>query len=266
LVALCYFGEDGIPPPATNPTSFYSVSKTCQIPRLSMLYERYFGCCTNGCFVEIGAYDGESFSNTSGLADAGWRGYYVEPVPDFADKCRIRHSTNKNVKVDQLAIANARKSVTMHVAGPLSTADGNMKSLFCSLEWARSYFSREVEISVEAIPLDEYLRENAIPEGFELLSVDVEGFEWEVLRNFPMGRWKPRMVIIELHDHNDDYLGIRQQCNSLVEYFEDNAYRVIYKDFTNTVYVRKDTAAVPRGESNAKPGQIRRRLPERFRQ
>ena len=47
----------------------YNLSPTCQIPGLDKIYEEYFGD-TLGLFVEVGAFDGESVSNTSGLADA----------------------------------------------------------------------------------------------------------------------------------------------------------------------------------------------------
>ena len=45
---------------------FYGLSPTCQIPKLNTIYEMYFGQKNNGCFVEVGAYDGEYVSNTSG--------------------------------------------------------------------------------------------------------------------------------------------------------------------------------------------------------
>ena len=48
----------------------YSLSKSCQIKNLSNIYEKLFGPNKlDGYFVEVGAYDGESFSNTSGLAE-----------------------------------------------------------------------------------------------------------------------------------------------------------------------------------------------------
>lgn len=49
----------------------YPLDATCQIPHfknLSDIYVYIFGYKTDGLFVEVGAYDGESFSNTSGLA------------------------------------------------------------------------------------------------------------------------------------------------------------------------------------------------------
>lgn len=53
------------------------------------------------------------------------------------------------------------------------------------------------------------------------------------------------MVIIELHDQNDDYFIIRENCHNLVRYFSENAYKVIFKDFTNTIYVPKDSYPRP---------------------
>src|SRR5579885_680685 len=77
--------------------SFYRPTQTCQIPILGGLYEHLFGERTDGTFVEVGAYDGETYSNTSSLADLGWRGVYVEPVPSSVARCRQRHARNPRV-------------------------------------------------------------------------------------------------------------------------------------------------------------------------
>src|SRR5262245_29035772 len=58
-----------------------AVSNSCQIPNLREQYESLGLSPHTGYFVEVGAFDGESFSNTSFLADQGWSGLYVEPVP-----------------------------------------------------------------------------------------------------------------------------------------------------------------------------------------
>jgi len=55
----------------------YTLSLTCQIPELDKIYSKYFGKDTNRVFVEVGAFDGESVSNTSCLADAGWKGFIL---------------------------------------------------------------------------------------------------------------------------------------------------------------------------------------------
>jgi FkbM family methyltransferase len=52
-----------------------------------------------GGFVDLGAYDGESYSNTAALADLGWPGICVDAAPDAAAACAYRYATNDSVRV-----------------------------------------------------------------------------------------------------------------------------------------------------------------------
>jgi len=225
---------------ANESSYFYKLSSTCQIPKLDNIYEQYFGRINNGCFVEVGAYDGEYCSNTSGLADVGWFGYYIEPIPEYFKRCKIRHAKNKNIIVSQCAIGPKQGKVKINVGGPLSTINDEMRLNFNSLEWAKGNFKMGKKVRVDQFTLNDYFIKYKLKPKPELLVIDVEGYEWSVLRNLDIQKWRPYMVIIELHDQNDDYLLIREDCNNIVRYFDDNGYKVIYKDFTNTIYVPKD--------------------------
>jgi len=221
-----------------NSSFYYQLSPTCQIPDLAKIYEDFFGRRTDGCFVEFGAFDGEYVSNTSGLADIGWRGHYIEPVPEYYESCKLRHSKNSNVMVHNGAIGSESRIVTINVGGPLSTISDEMKDHFGTLDWAKNLFCNSNKVDVQQITLSDFLEANHISPNFELLVVDVEGMEWDVFRNFDIDYWQPKMVIIELHDQNDDYLLIRDQCIQLVEYFNNHEYVPLYKDGTNTIYVK----------------------------
>ncbi len=210
--------------------AFYSLAESCQIPRLRFLYEKYFGQTTEGVFVEVGAYDGDYVSNTSCLADIGWRGYYIEPVPAFHAKCVDRHKSNTNTQVDNLAIGASSGKVRINVCGPLSSIES---------EAASGKDDNEEYVEATLLELNEYLQRNDIAKNFELLVIDVEGHEWGVLQGFSIELWKPKMVIIELHDQRPDYEYLEDDFHKTVNYFEKNDYRVVYKDFTNTIYVRR---------------------------
>lgn len=44
----------------------------------------------NGIFVEVGANDGQTQSNTAYFArHRGWRGLLIEPIPELAARCRV---------------------------------------------------------------------------------------------------------------------------------------------------------------------------------
>lgn len=104
----------------------YQYPSSCQIPHVHNLHDVLhfiFGYKTSGLFVEVGAYDGESFSNTSGLADLGWNGHYLEPIPKFAKACARRHVWNPNIKVHQVCAGEMDgEIVTLSTAGPFTSA------------------------------------------------------------------------------------------------------------------------------------------------
>ena len=227
---------------------FYPLAESCQLPKLSLIYEQYFGKRFHGLFVEVGAFDGEYVSNTSGLSDIGWSGLYFEPVPKFFEKCKARHAKNKNVRVVNTAVGDHEGIVTIHEGGPLSTISRDMQENFKGLDWAKECFQQEKTHLVPITTLEYLFLEYDVKPGFELLVVDVEGFEWNVLKDFDIDRWKPQMVIVELHDQNDDYFGIREACKNIVDYFDKADYKTIWKDFTNTIYVPKGDYPLPLNE------------------
>ena len=71
---------------AYSPSGFFRSSPSCQIDNISELYEVFLTTKLDGVFVEVGAFDGYTFSNTWGLAQRGWRGIYVEPIPKYANR------------------------------------------------------------------------------------------------------------------------------------------------------------------------------------
>ena len=77
----------------------YKPVDSCQIPGLAGIYAGVFGLKNNGTFVEIGAYDGKTYSNTYQLAKLGWKGLYVKPYADYAQMCCNNHFESPSVKV-----------------------------------------------------------------------------------------------------------------------------------------------------------------------
>lgn len=65
-------------PPLGGDELFYPAAPYVQVPNSSFLLESVFGRTSEGLFVEVGAYDGITFSNSWGLASRGWSGILVE--------------------------------------------------------------------------------------------------------------------------------------------------------------------------------------------
>jgi FkbM family methyltransferase len=152
----------------------YPLANTCQVPFLSSLSDVYtfvFGYKTDGLFLEVGAYDGESFSNTSGLADIGWAGHYFEPVPEYADAARERHAGNApRVQVHTVAVSEKDgDTIMVSAAGPFSSAvedeistvnASTLSATLSALGWSHKVDSPRVPATT--VSLNSFCTKNAI--------------------------------------------------------------------------------------------------------
>lgn len=220
-------------------------SRSCQVPGLKTILTSCLGDLKSGVFVEVGAYDGEKFSNTSWLADNGWRGIYVEPSPEFAGLCRMRHCLNRVTVVNSAAGETAGEAVFMQM-GSLSTMSISTFDAYQNIPWAKSQMDSRLEEKTTLVrTLDSILTSSGCPAKFDVLVVDVEGFEESVFRSFDLKQWHPRLMIVELCD-------IHQQLNTNLE-LADSARRVrsrimaagyceVYRDQINTIFAIPECA------------------------
>jgi len=199
-------------------------------------YEKYLPQV--GTFVEVGAYDGDAFSNSSCLADAGWSGYYIEPIPEYALKCELRHAKNR-VKVFHLAISDSDGTLELNLGEALTTASSDTLAAYKDIHWAKQVaFDRKVR--VPTMTLDKFLHANSIAAGFDLLIVDVEGFEEKVFGTFDMGYWRPKMMIVELNDYHADFIpapSLQSATKRVREKILGSRYMQVYADAINTIFV-----------------------------
>lgn len=219
----------------------YRFPATCQIPGLADRYRELFGDLkTDGTFVEVGAYDGEDFSNTSGLADVGWSGLYVEPVPWYAQACARRHAANKGVTVANCAVGPELTEVDIHFGEGLSTTLDEQVEVYEQIDWTRGFHKGE-RIRVRQFPLEQLLSQAGITPAFDLLVVDVEGSEDAVFDSFSLDDWKPRVVIVELIDHHPSFQSfdvVTRRSSELRERIRRAGYGEHYVDEINTIFRR----------------------------
>ena len=148
-----------------------------------------------GFFVEVGANDPKTDSQTWHLEQRGWSGILVEPQPDLAEKLRQQ----RNAKVYAAACsspANAGRRMPLYCAGTVTSLDR---------DWAAAPRRRhrralvEGTIEVPIRSLDQILIDAKAPSPIDFLSIDVEGHTSEVLEGLDLERWRPRLILLEDH-------------------------------------------------------------------
>jgi FkbM family methyltransferase len=140
----------------------------------------------DGIFVEVGANDGFTQSNTYALEMLhGWRGLLIEPLPDLFRLCK-RFRPNATV-------ANCALQ-------PAIDGDYDAKSdlVMMKSDLKSSVVDRTVPnaIKVPAVTLSFLLNEFKLP-PVDLFSLDVEGFELEVLRGLDLSQHRPCYILVE---------------------------------------------------------------------
>lgn len=162
-----------------------------------------------GWFVEAGAYDGFQQSNTYYLARMkGWRGVLVEPLPQLAELCRKRRKESAVVVCALGSPEEAGGTISLRHAGLMTMVRGALADEATEQARASSGLTGQglapLEQFVEAPvrTLTEVLVETATPRDFDLLSLDVEGFEVAALRGLDLTRFLPKAICVEVRHEN----------------------------------------------------------------
>lgn len=152
----------------------------------------YFGGAT-GNLLDIGAYDGESFSNSRRLLMAGWSGALVEPLPGCAEKCRALYHDNPRVSVVEAAIGPDARRVKFHVSEMMSTIDHTFE--LHRKKWHNLNFG---EIEVEQITFADLLARVGVK--FDFITIDVENYNVDIVRQIPAAVWAGARCLCIEHD------------------------------------------------------------------
>jgi FkbM family methyltransferase len=156
-----------------------------------------------GYFIEVGGNDGISQSNTYYLEKIlGWKGVLIEPIPSLYKKCRQRRLSSRVFNYALVSNSYTGKSIKMHYAHLMSVVDGALKSDQATQDQIKSGMRLQgldetYQIEVPTKTLTEVLAEAGAPEKIDFFSLDVEGYERQVLEGLDLVRYRPEYILIE---------------------------------------------------------------------
>lgn len=177
---------------------------TYALPQLHVAIKERFGY-KFGTFFEAGANDGLSQSNTAYLERYfGWTGILVEAVPHkYVDCIRNRPKSvvvhaalvSKDYDKDYVRIRYSNLRSTVEAPGVLLDPKAH------ALEGQR-YLGKDRSVAGQiffapAKTVSEIVNENQLGK-IDLFSLDVEGFELEVLKGIDINRIRPLFFLIEV--------------------------------------------------------------------
>lgn len=148
-----------------------------------------------GVFLEIGANDGYSQSNTYHLEKhRGWRGILIEPVPRMYRLCRTHR--RQSVCFNLACVGPAGPpTVTVVDRGLVSVSRGMMPTH----EEERRVAGHTREITVRTATMSELIDQSGLGTP-DVISIDVEGAEREVLSGLDLVQHAPTLLVVETKD------------------------------------------------------------------
>ena len=192
-----------------------------------MVLRRIFENKKNGFYVDIGAHHPKRFSNTYLFYRKGWSGINVDAMPGsmaLFDKWRPR-DTNLEQGVAQ------HEGVLDYYVFDEPALNGFSAELSEARESenTKNYVKDIIKIDVKTLCkiLDSHLHGRKI----DFMSVDVEGYDLEVLKSNDWSKFRPRFVLVEmlnssLHDLDQD---------PVAQFMKEQGY-TIYAKQVNTVF------------------------------
>ncbi len=152
----------------------------------------------NGFFVEFGATDGISLSNTYMLEKKfGWQGILAEPANCWHQDLL----NNRGAAIDKKCVWSKSNDVLMF--NQTDVAELSTINAYSDSDFHEASRRNGTTYPVDTISLVDLLRAHQAPKTIDYLSIDTEGSEYEILKNFDFKEFKFRTITCE-HNHSSD--------------------------------------------------------------
>jgi FkbM family methyltransferase len=157
----------------------------------------------NGVFVDVGAGDPISISNSYYFEQKGWKVVCIDPLPSYAALLRSR----RKCYVEQCAIKKFNGQTNLYF-----NRDANLATTIPD--------KNKNSISVACFTLEHILNKHKINK-IDILSIDTEGTELEVFESMIWEQHKPKFIIIEHATHPHP-----SRAAEMIKYFKNYPYDI----------------------------------------
>ena len=182
----------------------------------------------NGFFIEVGAHDGIFQSNTLSLEkDLGWTGILIEPSISAYLDCVKNRPNSKCINTALTSFLKYEKKKFAYGdfnSSPMSSIAG-IRSGHSIIQNIKDYLKKKFYnqlVPASTIPMQLILEKLEINK-IDFLSLDVEGFELEVLNGIDFTRYRPKYILIEVREVHK---------NNIFKFMEKSHYKLL-KNISN---------------------------------
>lgn len=161
----------------------------------------------NGIFIELGANNGICQSNTAFLEFyKGWEGILIEPSIQNYNNCLKMRKKSKCFNYACVSDTYKKKYIK---------GDFNSNHLMSSVDGTRLHTNPKYLTQVPVSTLTNIIKQTNYKQ-IDFLSLDVEGYELNVLNGLDFSQYKPTYVLIEIYDTDYENILKKMKTNGYI--------------------------------------------------
>jgi FkbM family methyltransferase len=189
---------------------------------VTLLYE-----VKKGFYVDVGANQEEYHSVTKLFYERGWNGINIEPIPRLIKDFNKKRARDINLNI---AVSD-KKGQLMFREYP--EHDG-LSTFSKPLPENANLLHKDYEVVVDS--LSNILDDNKVKK-IDFLKIDVEGFEYEVLRSNNWAKYRPTVICVEANKRKSNW----------AKYITEQNYTWFIFDGLNEYYVANESINITKG-------------------
>ncbi len=193
-----------------------------------LILDELFSGLKNGFYIDVGAYHPYRFSNTYLFYSKGWTGINIDARPGSMEMFKRLRPNDINL---ELAVGLENKTLDYFMFDEPGL-NGFSKEISENRDKNTPFkIINKVEISLKRL---EDVLETHMPKNREIdfMSIDVEGFDFEVLASNNWDKFRPRIILIETSVTSDG-LALGSPIDS---FLNSKNYSLIAKTFRTSFY------------------------------
>ena len=214
--------------------------KSYSISNVDLILERIFSKIKNGIYIDIGCNHPIKYNNTYLLHKKGWKGINIDLDIESIKEFKKFRPQDTNICAVVSAKDGIKKNIYIyHSRSAINTVS---KKLVDKRSTKPKQIVERVTRSLNNIIENTGFKNKK----FNLLSIDIENYEYQVLSSFNFNKYKPDVIVAEIHNIKQKDLEIYTQSldfilkSKLYKLMLKNNYKLVNWINSDFVFVRKN--------------------------
>jgi len=188
----------------------------------------------SGFYVDVGAHHPKRFSNSFKFYKMGWSGINIDPMPQMKLNFDKERPRDINIEVG-IAEEEGVLNYYMFEESALNTFDEKTVKYFQEIYPSCKILEiNKIPVTTLAKCLDQNMPPNV---NIDFMSVDCEGLDFEVLKSNNWNKYKPKIIVCEIHDMDIESVS----TSEIGKYLKNLGYKFEAKTGLSSFFILQQT-------------------------